>query len=1146
MPGLFLFRFRLVTLLAVIACVLGQRLPAETTVNSIAEFWRLTPEEKEKPITYRFECYVTYYDDEWNNLWIQDADSAAFVNPGTRPLSIKSGQRIVAFGKLPNAHELTFAGAIFQILGENSPTPLPLENRIDRVGALTNRLVTVDALVDRVPQAIVGHQQYELSLEGRRVLVWLRLAPGESAPDLHNARIRVTGVYSPSLDPSGVLAVLTLMVPSTAHIRRLASLDEDPRFAIPRTSIDKLPDCPADVLVRIAGNAVGHEPGNSLQIRDDTGQIELRNAQTLPCPIGSAVEAIGYPRVAGTDWRLYDPTYRLVQGQQAQAAPPNPTQPLRLAAQVAELSPESAAAARPVRLSGVVTWSHPEASFFFLQDASGGVCVFRDNTKAHIRPPGRRVEIDGTTRMGPFAPAVNAADIVKIGDTVLPTPEIVSFDQAITGAKEGRFVELRGYVRELQHNPPWIRLIVATPSGDFNAIIAASEEIGPVLDSVVRLRGVCAAVTNEQAQLGAVNLWLPDASAIQITEVGLSDPFARPLWPIEGLGRYGSIESDTKRIRIRGLVAHHDPGESICLLESGAPLLVLARDPNPLAPGDRIEAVGFFGHQGHRLALREAVVRKLDTGVLPPARELSTAEWARSSLVGQIVSIEGTLISVADAGDRTRFTVQSGNTLAEAYLRTPKSWPIGSRLRLTGVHDLSYDTAGRPLLLRLNLRTGDDVVILHRPPWFTRDRVLVVAAVLALGAILIGLWGVALRRRVQQQTGQIRRQLERETQLESELQRSSRLEALGLLAGGIAHDFNNLLTVVMGNLSLLRDTPQLDDDALSSLDQAEKAVGRSRDLTMQLLTFAKGGNPIRTTVSLAGVVQEAAHFALHGSTVLPSFRFAPDLWPAEVDKGQISQVVQNIVINAVQAMPQGGRVDLALANELVPADHRLLAAGRYVRLTISDTGPGISADALPRVFDPYFTTKKSGHGIGLATVHSIVKKHQGHITVTSKPGAGASFHIWLPAAVGTEHPTPAPATTPVKATLSGRALVLDDEDSIRRLATAMLARLGLETVAVVDGAEAIRAYAAALEQGRPFSLVILDLTIPGGIGGEETLRELLKIDPAVCAIVSSGYSNNPVLSDHRSYGFKGMVSKPYELADLALVVEQLLGSRETS
>lgn len=1130
-------------LLLLLLCVLSLR--AETVVTSLEQFRNLPLDAKDQPITYRLECLVTYYDDDWNSLWVQDAASAAYVNPGSRPLPIRAGQRIRAFGTLPNARELSFAGAIVQILGEETPVPVPLENRVDQVAMFNNRLVAVDALVDRpAPFAAEGHQQYLLSLEGRPALAWLRLAPGESAPELANTRVHLTGVYNPSLDPTGALAGLQLMVASSAQIRVLARLAEDPRFAITRTPIDRLPECPANALVRVIGHVVGHEPGISLQLRDDTGQLEVRNAQTLPCAIGTAVEAIGYPRVVATNWQLYDPTYRLLAQPEVNLPSPDARQPLRLAAQIEELSLDAAATARPVRLAGVVTWAHLDAPFFFLQDASGGIRVFRDRTDARICPAGRRVEVVGTTRLGPFAPAVDASDIVKLGDSVLPSPAVISLERAMTGAEEARYVELRGYVRDLVQDGPWNRLTVATPSGDFTAHLAASEPLGPVVDSVVRLRGVCSAAANEQRQLRGVDLWLSDASAIQITEPALPDQFSRPLRKIETLGRYGSIQTHEHRLRIRGSVTHQEPGERVDVIEDVAALVVLSRTPARFTPGDQIEAVGFLGRQGARLALHESVVRKIGTGPLPPPAALTPEQWMQPAWVGRLVSVEGQLISTADAGDRTRLTIQSGNTLAEAYLSGPAgSWSIGSRVRLIGAHDLQYDAYNHPSLLRLNLRTAADVVVLRLPPWFTRGRILVVAGVLALGALLAGLWGAALRRRVRRQTDQIRLQLERESRLEAELQRTSKLEALGLLAGGIAHDFNNLLTVVMGNLSLMRGQTDLEPDTVACIDQAEQAVGRSRDLTMQLLTFAKGGNPVRTAVSLSEVVQEVTRFTLHGSNVRANFTAPPDLWPADVDKGQISQVVQNIVINAVQAMAQGGRLDLDLANEEVTVDHRLLAAGRYIRLTISDTGPGIPPHALPRIFDPYFTTKKAGHGIGLATVHSIVKKHQGHITVSSPPGGGARFQIWLPAAPSPlPGGAPPPPAAPVAATNRGRALVLDDEEPIRRLATAMLKHLGFETIAVSDGADAIRTYAAARHEGRPFKLVILDLTIPGGVGGEETIRELRRIDPEVCAIVSSGYSNNPVLSDHRAFGFKGMVSKPYELNDLALVVEELLGN----
>jgi CheY-like chemotaxis protein/two-component sensor histidine kinase len=380
--------------------------------------------------------------------------------------------------------------------------------------------------------------------------------------------------------------------------------------------------------------------------------------------------------------------------------------------------------------------------------------------------------------------------------------------------------------------------------------------------------------------------------------------------------------------------------------------------------------------------------------------------------------------------------------------------------------------------------------------------------------------------------------------MEAELQRSSRLESLGILAGGIAHDFNNLLTVIMGNLTLAKLDAAGNPEVTPWLQAAEQGGMRARDLTMQLLTFAKGGDPVRKAVVLSEVVREAAEFVLHGSKVRCEFEIEPDLWPADVDKGQIGQVVQNVIINGIQAMPDGGKMRVSLGNAPVAAGAVAdLAAGRYLKLCVTDSGVGIKPELLPHIFDPYFTTKAQGTGLGLATVYSIVKKHLGRIEVESNPALGTTFRIWLPAA----HDMPAAAVHPseLPMQLSGRVLVMDDEEAIRRSATALCRRAGLETRAVSDGAEALREYSAAQAAGRPFDLVILDLTVPGGMGGQETIEKLRQINPQVRAIVSSGYSRDPVLAQYRAHGFLGMVPKPYDLTELMRVIHAVMQGRET-
>ncbi len=375
---------------------------------------------------------------------------------------------------------------------------------------------------------------------------------------------------------------------------------------------------------------------------------------------------------------------------------------------------------------------------------------------------------------------------------------------------------------------------------------------------------------------------------------------------------------------------------------------------------------------------------------------------------------------------------------------------------------------------------------------------------------------------------------------EVEMQRTTKLESLGVMAGGIAHDFNNLLTVVLGNLHLAHFKCEGMPDAARWLGDAELAAQKAQGLTQQLLTFSKGGNPLRSAVHLAEVVREATHFALHGSKVRSEFTPPEKLWTAEVDRAQIGQVVQNIVLNAVQAMPDGGVVKIQLQNHAHRGDPvRSIAAGDYLLLEIADNGAGIPAENLGRIFDPYFTTKDTGSGLGLATVYAIIKRHQGHIDVSSEAGQGTRFRILLPALRQSATPV-ARETRPAAEPLQGRVLFMDDEENIRRMAETLMQMLGLEVVTVPHGEATVQAYFEAKSAGRPFDVVLMDLTVPGGMGGREAMEELRKLDPEVRAIVSSGYSIDPVLANFRAYGFKGRVTKPYRAADLARVLREVL------
>ncbi len=381
-------------------------------------------------------------------------------------------------------------------------------------------------------------------------------------------------------------------------------------------------------------------------------------------------------------------------------------------------------------------------------------------------------------------------------------------------------------------------------------------------------------------------------------------------------------------------------------------------------------------------------------------------------------------------------------------------------------------------------------------------------------------------------------------QLESEIGRASKLEAVGILAGGIAHDFNNLLTVVLGNVTLAETDIGPDGPVSARLQDAKRATLRARDLTLQLLTFAKGGEPVRTSIELPELLRESAAFALHGAKARGEFQLARGLWQVNADKGQVGQVVQNLVINAVQAMPAGGvvtisasNVELTLAREGAPS----LLPGRYVQLAVADTGLGIAPEHLVKIFDPYFTTKEQGTGLGLASVYSIVKKHEGHIVVESEPGKGTVFRFWLPAVSGSTAGA-AKGATGSRSPFRARVLFMDDEPTIRSMAVLFMERIGYDCEVAVDGAEAVRKYQEALAAGRKYAVVVMDLTVPGGMGGREAMEHLRRLDPGVIAIVSSGYSRDPVLANHQSLGFQAVLPKPYSLEQLTKVMRAVLDS----
>ncbi len=542
--------------------------------------------------------------------------------------------------------------------------------------------------------------------------------------------------------------------------------------------------------------------------------------------------------------------------------------------------------------------------------------------------------------------------------------------------------------------------------------------------------------------------------------------------------------------------------------------------------------------------------------------ELSTVDWIWEGENARIVILRDiTKRHLAERGlqrEKERLAVTL-DSIADAVISTDSNGVIErmnqEASRLTGVSN--QDATGKPLgsVLKLRHPTTGKIIADPAAMLLSSEREEITPE---LGIPLAGNEGnpllvtAEMRRILDDQNDHhgcvvVLRDVTSQKKAENELFKAEKLHSISLLAGGIAHDFNNILTAILGNISVVRMRLDADDPNSTKLLAAEKAALQAKSLTQQLLTFSKGGTPVLETTTISQLIEDCAQFILRGSNVKCEIEKAPDLWPVDADKGQIGQVINNLIINADQAMPGGGIIHIRLKNKNVRKSQiPALESGDYVCIEIQDEGTGITPENLKRIFDPYFTTKKDGNGLGLASSYSIVKSHNGLLTVDSKVDEGSTFSIYLPKS---SHQPPAEAkeadsdADEGKNTLhhgQGRILVMDDMEPMMMVAGEILTVLGYEVEFATNGQEAIDGYKKAKESGKPFDAVVFDLTVPGGMGGEEASRILLDYDPNLIAIASSGYTTSNVMSDHKNSPFKAVVPKPYRIKEMSDALHRVL------
>ena len=522
------------------------------------------------------------------------------------------------------------------------------------------------------------------------------------------------------------------------------------------------------------------------------------------------------------------------------------------------------------------------------------------------------------------------------------------------------------------------------------------------------------------------------------------------------------------------------------------------------------------------------------TGIVGAVKDISRRKWAEAAMAEEKERLAVTLRSIGDGVITTdvRGAVVVMNRVAEELTGWTQSEAEGKPLEV--VFSIRHETTRQPCENPVErvLSTGRIVELPSHALLTSRDGV----------ERLIADSGAPIADRDGKTIGVVlvfRDMTVKQKTLEA-MQRAAKLDSLGILAGGIAHDFNNLLTGIFGYVELARSRSK-DPQAIEYLDGTLATMNRARALSMQLLTFAKGGAPVQKMAQVVPVVQEAVLFALSGANVSCQFDLPEDVWPCNIDKNQIAQVIDNIVINAQQAMPNGGFIQVAARNvSAEEGQYPGLAKGHYVRVSIMDRGTGIPKDVMPRIFDPFYTTKTKGHGLGLATCYSIVSRHGGCMDVESELGRGSTFHVYLPASA---EAVVVQAVLAVKQKGSGIVIVVDDEEVIRKTLGRMVESLGYTVECGRDGQEAIDLYVKESKAGHRLVAMILDLTIPGGMGGKEAAAAIRKLDQELPLFVASGYADDPVMRNPVDYGFTGSIGKPFTIAELSDLLQGGLHSR---